>query len=331
MKPKIFFALLIFFSCQKEQAVTKQVNALTQQESVVADTMLIPLIDMGSQTFRSYSGGLYPNGSNLPSGTYANDLHDFALSIAPLDSNGNINNTKGIIGFISIGASTCNIMMTALRDKTSGNPLTNPKLRLVACTSGATSVNEIMDPANGYWNVVQTKLSKAALKAKQVQVIYMETEDSVQTNDFPGRPLRTKTEYEQAMRTFKIKFPNIKLVYLLGRAHTFVPPRKNKITNTEPTPYYNGWACKWVIEDQINGVNGTAYKGAHSVSPLVTWGWYQWGTEEPRSDGFIWKKEYTKEDGLHANDIGADTLSTRFQNFLLTDEYAGIWYANHGQ
>jgi hypothetical protein len=142
--------------------------------------------------------------------------------------------------------------------------------------------------------------------------------------------LRTRTEYQQAMHILKAKFQNLKLVYLLGRASAFIPPRPNKVTNTEPCPYYNGWACKWVIENQINGLPGTAYKGANAVSPLVTWGWHEWGTAEPRSDGFTWTEENTS-DGLHANEAGADTLSSRFQNFLLTDAHANIWYANHGQ
>jgi len=29
------------------------------------------------------------------------------------------------------------------------------------------------------------------------------------------------------------------------------------------------------------------------------------------------------------NTVGQDTLATRFQNFLLTDKYARIWYAAH--
>ena len=118
----------------------------------------------------------------------------------------------------------------------------------------------------------------------------------------------------------------MKLLYF-GRTTTF---HKNDTPNIEPCPYYNGWAQKFVIEDQINGVAGTKYKGANAVAPLVTWGWYEWadGTNIPRQDGFTWQESDT-EDGLHATDAGEDTLSSRFQNFLLTDPYANIWYANH--
>ena len=326
----LFFTLFALASCVKEPVTVNKLSTHTQQAATATDTILIPLIDMGNSTYRGINGGLYPDGSNLPSGTYADDLLSFASAIQPLDANGVINNTTGRIGFIGIGASTCASMTRTLKGKTDGNPLTNPKLILAPCTSGGTSVNEIMDPANKYWNVVKRKLSDASLSSNQVQIIYMETDDSVQTNTFPDRPLRTKVEYQQAMRTFKIKFPNIKLVYLLGRTSAFIKERPTKVTNSEPCPYYNGWACKWVIEDQINGVSGTEYKGEAAVAPLVTWGWYEWGNAVPRSDGFTWTEANTS-DGLHANEAGADTLATRFQNFLLTDQYANIWYANHGQ
>jgi hypothetical protein len=70
-------------------------------------------------------------------------------------------------------------------------------------------------------------------------------------------------------------------------------------------------------------------KGDSAVAPLVTWGWYQWanGSAIPRKDGFVWQESDT-EDGVHATSEGQDTLSSRFQNFLLTDPNARVWYAN---
>ena len=62
---------------------------------------------------------------------------------------------------------------------------------------------------------------------------------------------------------------------------------------------------------------------------MLAWGFYQWADSLPRTtDDFYWRFSETK-DGLHANDAGQDTLSKRFQNFLLTDPYASVWYARH--
>ena len=115
-------------------------------------------------------------------------------------------------------------------------------------------------------------------------------------------------------------------MYVLGRTRTF---GSKAIWNKEPSPYYFGWACKWAIEDQINGVHGTEYKGKNAVAPMITWGFYQWADSLPRkTDGFYWRSTET-EDGLHATAEGQDTLSNRFQNFLLTDANAKIWYSAH--
>jgi hypothetical protein len=84
-----------------------------------------------------------------------------------------------------------------------------------------------------------------------------------------------------------------------------------------------------VIEDQINGVPGTEYKGKNAVAPMITWGWYQWADSIPRkADGFYWLITDTK-DGLHATPEAQVKLATNFQNFLLTDNYAKQWYANN--
>src|SRR5205085_12164035 len=129
------------------------------------------------------------------------------------------------------------------------------------------------------------------------------------------------------MRVCKQKFVNLKLVYVLGRTTTF---NVHSIENKEPVPYYNGWAEKFMIEDQINGLPGMKYKGINAVAPMVTWGFYQWtnGSDIPRQDGFVWQESDT-DGGIHATEAGQDTLSGRFQNFLLTDANASIWYANH--
>lgn len=333
-------AVLLFTACNKDELNSRK-QAMAEDNLVIhpaltirsfPDSIKIPLTDMGRRTYYGYLGGLYPNAASMPSGQYAADLSEFAGDIVPLDTFGNYNTSKGKIGFIAIGASTCAITMNRLRDKTVGNPLTNPYLAMATATDGGTSVDEIMNAENYvYWDTAFSKLKKNDIDYRQVEVIYFETDDSLQTSDFPGRPLLSKDKYAQAMRTFKLKFPNIKLVYLLGRTTAFIKPKKSgKVTNSEPVPYENGWTCKFVIQDQINGVSGLEYKGASAVAPMVTWGWYEWayGTDQPRNDGFTWTIDDTI-DGLHANDEGADTLSTNFQNFLLNDPYASIWYAKH--
>jgi hypothetical protein len=232
------------------------------------------------------------------------------------------------ITFISLGGSTGGHNMKSLKSKTTGNPLTNPNLLLLSCNNGSgdASLNDIMNPAAIYWNHVTQIIKGGKSSYRQVQIIYLETEDSSTYVAWPGRPNQVKSELESCLRLIKQKFPNVKVVYTLARTRTF---SSKAIWNREPSPYYFGWAAKWAIQDQINGVPGTEYKGSNAVAPMLTWGFYQWADSLPRStDGFFWRKSLTA-DGLHANAVGQDTLSNRFQQFLLTDPYASIWYARH--
>jgi hypothetical protein len=316
--------LLFLIACSKEDNTT-QLNSGSVDFAARRDTAKIPLNDLGKGTFRGYMGGLYPNGANEPSGQYAADLSDVSNSIVPLDKSGNPLNTGKIV-FISLGASVGGHMMKALIPKTENNPLTNPSLLLINCNQGAgfASLNHIMNPADAYWSRVDRTIT-AKTSAKQVQVIYLETDDTTNAR-WPDKATLVKNDIDSCLRFFKKKFPNVKLVYVLGRTRTF---GFMKYWNREPNPYYFGWGCKWAIEDQINGVPGTTYKGTDAVAPMLTWGFYEWADSLPRkTDGFSWNA-YQTVDGLHASTEGQDTLTTRFQNFLLTDPYASIWYAKH--
>ena len=320
----IIIALLFLIACSKEDN-TNQLTTASVDNAARRDTAKIPLNDLGTGTYLGSMGGLYPNGANEPSGQYAADLFDASSSIVPLDKLGNPS-SSGKIVFISLGASVGGHMMKALIPKTQNNPLTNPNLYLINCNQGAgfASLNSIMNPTDTYWDRVNnTIINKTSYK--QVQVIYLETDDSTNAK-WPAKPTNVKNDIDSALRVFKRKFPNIKLVYVLGRTKTF---GENALWNKEPSPYYNGWGCKWIIEDQVKGVPGTEYKGPNAVAPMITWGFYQWADSLPRqTDGFYWRSSQTA-DGLHANAVGQDSLTYRFQNFLLTDKNSKLWYAAH--
>ena len=317
--------ILMFTSCSKENSVNTLKTTGTSNLKNATETS-IPLNDLGTGTYMGSVGGLYPGGVNSPSGQYAADLLATSNTIIPIDKLGNPS-TSGKVVFISIGASIGGHNMRELKTKTKNNPATNPKLLLLNCNngSGEASLNSIMNPIDPYWDHVN-QVIVANSSYKQVQVIYLETDDSSAYVHWPEKPTAVKNDLEACLRVFKQKFENIKVVYVLGRTRTFGNQRP---WNREPGPYYFGWGCKWAIEDQINGVAGTEYKDSGAVAPMITWGWYQWADVYPRTtDGFKWLATETS-DGLHANDRGQDTLATHFQNFLLTDPNASIWYAAH--
>jgi hypothetical protein len=160
----------------------------------------------------------------------------------------------------------------------------------------------------------------------RVQVLYLESDDTTRFISWPQRPTLIKTDIETCRRIMKVKFPNLKLLYVLARTRTF---GDNAPWNKEPSPYYMGWGCKWAIQDQMERIKDPQEEAAIPITPLITWGFYQWADSLPRiTDGFYWRYSETA-DGLHANSFGEDTLTDRFQNFLLTDKNARLWYAAH--
>ena len=325
---RVMVWLLVFTACQKTSEVNNPSGMSNDNSVAFTDTIKIPINDLATGTYLGYTGGLYPAGIDTPSGQYAKDLLRFAMKIKPLDSSGKASDSGKVL-FISLGASTGGNNMKALILKTVGNPETNPFLLLLNCNNGAGSatLNNIANPKDSYWDHVSLILRSHHVGYKQVQVVYFETDDSLPVNSFPQRANIVRDNFSKAMQVCKSKFKHLKLVYVLGRTTTF---DKILVPNQEPCPYYNGWAYKFYIQDQINGTAATRYKGDSAVAPLVTWGWYQWadGTTTPRLDGFVWTKDMTV-DGMHADSTGQDTLATRFQNFLLKDRYAGVWYVNH--
>jgi hypothetical protein len=321
---------LLFTACAKENTNT-QLHAYNQSLDKVytPPDPKVPLNDLGTGTFGDSVGGLYPNGVNSPSGTYADDLYSISQTIVPLDTFGNPSRSpKAKIVFLSMGGSTGGHNMKNLQTKTYGNPVCNQSVKIINGNTGSGdgALQDIMDPNNAYWNHITQMLHGTKASYRQVQLLYLESDDTTRFISWPQRPNLLKTDLETAMQIMKSKFPNLKILYVLGRTRTF---GDNIPYNKEPSPYYFGWGCKWAIQDQINGVAGTQYKGANPVAPMITWGFYQWADSLPRiTDQFYWRYSETA-DGLHANSFGEDTLTDRFQNFLLMDKNASLWFAAH--
>lgn len=286
---------------------------------------LTPLIDLDTN-YLGYPGKLFP-GSNQPSGTYAQDLQQICASIKPLNAGGHYD-PLGKVGFVSVGPSTSLIMMNALIEKMRHNEHVNPKLWPLSLGQGGMGINQLLTNSTKFWDTVALKLAEFQLSPKQIQVVYFEEDDNDDySSAFPARPLDVKEKLKQGLQLIKTKFPNVKVAYVLARTTTIYMPIRDDNKQQEPIAYYLGFADKWLIEDQINGDPGLAYKGDNIVAPIVTWGPYQWADgDRYRSDGFNWLKSDT-DDGLHPNDQGSDKLSDLFLNFLLTDPYARLWFA----
>lgn len=325
---KNFILVLIsssmFFACSKSGKSPDK----PPKEDRDYHSYLIPLMDLDTP-YLGYEGNLYP-GSNEPTGDYAQDLLQISSSIKPLNSNGNYDPLFGKIGFVSIGPSTSLIMMNALIDKMHKNKQVNPFLYPLPLGQGGMGINQLISNSTLFWDTVAMKLEEFQLSPNQIQVVYFEEDDNENySSAFPSRPLDVKEKLKEGIQLIKEKFPNVKVAYILARTTTIYMPIRDDNKQQEPIGYYLSFADKWLIEDQINGDPGLAYKGDNILAPIITWGPNQWSDgDRIRSDGFNWLKSDT-DDGLHPNAQGSDKLSNMFLNFLLNDAYAKLWFAKN--
>lgn len=343
MKTSVLLSALaiggIFTACHKTSFV-EQIDAdvygstgksFANADGLATDTICIPLNEMGDTTYRGFQGGFYPNGATTPQGQYAADLDSINKTIWGLDTAGNRKNKAGTIVIGGVGVCLSGAPVNGLRRR-KRNPIAIQNINFVNFEYGGAAYQYVADPNSTYWQHVALKMPSQNTTYKQVQMLWLTSDDSTSITDFPQRPLIAKENIKAAVRTLKIKFPNLKIVYFVGRPYTYNlsdTTGTGKIMNSRsrnPAPYHQGWAEKWALEDQINGDPGLAYKGPNAVAPILTWGAYEWTQGKlPNADGFTWYPSDTR-DGLHPTDGGKDKIAQYFWNFLTTDPYTTQWY-----
>lgn len=305
---------------------------------------IAPLPDLGFQKYKGFAGGLYPNFANQPPPAHlAAGVAIAENEINPLDALGNVDTNNGVIVLLSLGMSnttqewasgdaTTHDTTNAFKHRADEDPAKNPRLRIV---DGAFGGQDAVDWTNlnaATWGMVITqRLNQAAVTTNQVQVLWVKQALAGPLNNFGAFPLHAQAlqgHLGMIMRNAKIRYPNLKLVYLScrARAYTDVP----NALNPEPFAFETGFADKWIIEDQILGHNNLNFdpaKGPVAV-PWLGWGPYLWADgKNPRSDGFVWNcDDVRQEDFTHPSSNGVFRVATQLLAFFKTDPTATPWF-----
>jgi hypothetical protein len=290
-------------------------------------TGLVPLPDLGKQTYHGHTGGLYADGKNTPPSSHRKAGVAIAKRIAPLDGEGQ-RSGDGKIVLLSIGMSNTTQEFQVFRQRAAGEIGLNPHLLIVDGAQGGQAADTTANPKAKFWDVVEQRLARADATPKQVQVVWLKQAIIAPKEAFPAEAKKLQGFLEATLNNLSARYPNLKLAYLSSRiyaGYALTP------LNPEPHAYESGFAVKWLIADQIAGkleLNYDAAKGAVRA-PWVAWGPYLWTDGmKGRKDGLVFSKQDLEErDGTHPAMPGRGKVAGQLLEFFKKDETARPWFS----
>ncbi len=309
----------------------------------VPDTVRISLTEMGSRTYKGFTGGLYPTGNVLTGAHLAAGLTR-AARIRPLDANGQPS-ANGRIVMISVGMSNttqefCGDMNPCAAWSFVGQAAADPAvnrttLAIIDGAIGGHTADDSDTLADTAYNVVRDRrLAPRGLTERQVQVVWVKVAHSRPTSALPNTNADAhilSRRIADIARVLKIRYPNVQQVFVSSRIYGGYA---STALNPEPYAYESGFAAKWVVEAQINqmasGAATTPNYGDMSydrVTPWLAWGAYLWADGSlTRPDGLAWLRIDFATDGTHPSQSGAQKVGRLLLTFFKTSQATSCWF-----
>jgi hypothetical protein len=289
-----------------------------------------PLTDLGNRVYvrmdgqnTGFTGGLYPDGSNLRPPAHEAAGVSLAAQIVPLNAGG-ARDPHGKIVMLGIGMSNAAQEFNAFLERARSDPGVDPSLTIVNGAQPGMTAEDWVDPAAPTWSVVSQRLAAQGLTPEQVQVAWVKN-TLTGSGPFPGRTRVLQDDFKAIVRDLKALYPNIKLAYLSSRTNSYTYWDG---LSPEPAAYETGFAVKWLIEDQINGDPELNYDPARGpvVAPFLSWGPYLWADgPNPRSDGLVWLPNDMVWDCTHPSASGEAKVAQMLLDFFKSDTTTG-WF-----
>lgn len=270
-------------------------------------TGLVPLNELKTKRYRTFQGGLYPNGKNAPSTAY------LAKGIAAAKR------VKGRAVLLSIGMSNTTQEFSTFIELASNQPDVNPNLVIVDGAQGGQDAVRISDPSGPFWRNVDERLARASVTRNDVRVVWLKEAIARPSETFPADAKRLQTRLRTIAGILDRRFANLELVYVSSRIYAGYATTP---LNPEPYAYQSGFAVKWLVADRIAG----RIKG-----PWIGWGPYLWADgERARADGLRWSCADLRQDGTHPSETGRAKVAERLLRFLRTSPTAKPWFVRSG-
>jgi hypothetical protein len=303
---------------QSARAQTSDTCAYTPQD------VGTPLNDLGGQVYirmdgqnTGFTGGLYPEGSNVRPPAHEAAGLNLARQIVPLDRNGNPD-PNGKIVMIGIGMSNAWQEFGAFINLAKADPRVNPALVIVNGAQPGLTADYWTNPVDGPWFTVNRRLVLNDVTQRQVQVAWVKNTHTG-SGTFPEKAQALQRDFEVIARNLKTNYPNIKIAYFSSRTNSYTYWSG---LSPEPNAFETGFAVKWMIEKQINGAPELNYNPARGpvVAPYLSWGPYLWANgPNPRSDGLVWLGSDMIYDCTHPSANGEAKVARLLMDFFKND------------
>ena len=275
---------------------------------------LVPLKDLGTATYKGFTGGLYPDGSNTPAAAYLAAGMRASARVVPRAPDGRAL-PSGRIVLLSIGMSNTTQEYQAFMRSAAADRSMSPRVLLVDGAQGGQDAERIKDPAAPFWSRVDERLARAGAAARQVQVVWLKQAIAREMRPFPQDARGLQQSLGSVVEILRTRYPNLKLVYLSSRTYAGYATTP---LNPEPYAYQSGFAVKWLIREHMQGKRG---------GPWLGWGPYLWtdGTQG-RKDGLEWTCADVREDGTHPSASGQAKVGGLLLRFFKTSPTTRGWF-----
>lgn len=278
----------------------------------------VALDRLGINTYKGFSGGLYPNGSNTPPATHAQEGLRRASLIQPID---------GKIVLISIGMSNTtqewcqasgftNCNSWSFTGKAAADPAVNhTTLQIVNGARGGQAAPSWTSATSPEYDRIRDQvLAAQGLTEKQVQVAWVKLANAGPTRTLPASDAdayRLRQQVDTIVRTLRQRYPNLQMIFLSSRVYAGYAASN---LNPEPYAYEGGFAMKWAIEDQIKS-------GSYAGAAWLGWGPYLWDPS--------WVQADYVSDGTHPSNSGQAKVADKLLQFFKSSEFTKSWFLAH--
>lgn len=214
-----------------------------------------------------------------------------------------IKTINGKTVMVSIGASVQNQISERLEERIP--ELASSVFQFVNLAQPAKGIEDWLN-TDEVWAEVTSRLLSAEVLDTEVQIVWFQN-DTVSNDStvYPDRPLAVKQDMLDLIDRIKGRFTNVKHIFLNARPYSW----SIEVNHAEPKAYLNGYACKWIVEDQINGLI--------PIKPWICDEGYMWtDADNVRSDGFQALSTDFQFEDVHLNNAGKTKFGDWFFNFL---------------